>query len=59
MHRPWIVRGSGVSDRRASSTRIALATGFAIVFGLALLAGIGAVLFGGTLAALFGQGLQH
>jgi signal transduction histidine kinase len=39
MHHPWIARGAGLSDRRASSTRVALATGFAIVFGLWLLWG--------------------
>jgi signal transduction histidine kinase len=39
MHRPWIAHGRGVSDRRASSTRVALATGFAVVFALWLLWG--------------------
>jgi signal transduction histidine kinase len=39
MYRLWTVRGRGLSDRRASSTRIALATGFAIVFALWLLWG--------------------
>jgi len=35
----WTASGAGVSDRRASSTRVALATGFAIVFALWLLWG--------------------
>ena len=35
----WIVRGAGLSDRRASSTRVALAGGFAVVFALWLLWG--------------------
>jgi signal transduction histidine kinase len=39
MQRIWQARGEAVSDRRASSTRIALATGFAIVFALWLLWG--------------------
>ena len=39
MHRLWRARGAALSDRRASSTRIALATGFAIVFALWLLWG--------------------
>jgi signal transduction histidine kinase len=39
MHRLWIAHGAGLSDRRASSTRVALATGFAIVFALWLLWG--------------------
>src|SRR5678816_4731653 len=39
MRLAWIAHGAGLSDRRASSTRVALATGFAIVFGLWLLWG--------------------
>jgi signal transduction histidine kinase len=39
MRRLWIARGTALSERRASSTRVALATGFAIVFGLWLLWG--------------------
>jgi hypothetical protein len=35
----WIAPGRGLSDRRASSTRVALATGFAVVFALWLLWG--------------------
>jgi signal transduction histidine kinase len=35
----WTGSGAGISDRRASSTRVALATGFAIVFALWLLWG--------------------
>ena len=39
MRLSWIHHGAGLSDRRASSTRVALATGFAIVFALWLLWG--------------------
>jgi len=39
MRQFWTARGRGLSDRRASSTRVALATGFAIVFSLWLLWG--------------------
>jgi signal transduction histidine kinase len=39
MHHLWIAPGAALSDRRASSTRIALATGFAVVFALWLLWG--------------------
>src|ERR1051325_2162254 len=39
MHRLWIAHGRALSDRRASSTRAALATGFALVFALWLLWG--------------------
>ena len=39
MYRLWTVRGAGLPDRRASSTRVALATGFAVVFALWLLWG--------------------
>jgi signal transduction histidine kinase len=35
----WIARGAPLTDRRASSTRLALATGFAVVFALWLLWG--------------------
>ena len=35
----WLARGRGGSARRASSTRVVLATGFAIVFALWLLWG--------------------
>ena len=39
MYRLWTLRGAGPPDRRASSTRVALATGFAVVFALWLLWG--------------------
>ena len=39
MPRFWIVRGAAFSDPRGSSTRVALATGFAVVFALWLLWG--------------------
>jgi len=39
MPRFWIARGAALSDRRASSTRVALALGFAVVFALWLLWG--------------------
>jgi len=39
MRHLWTARGRGLSDRRASSTRVALASGFAIVFSLWLLWG--------------------
>ena len=39
MRQLWTAQGRGLSDRRASSTRVALATGFAIVFSLWLLWG--------------------
>ena len=39
MPRFWIARGAALSDRRASSTSVALATGFAVVFALWLLWG--------------------
>src|SRR5436190_10053081 len=39
MRQLWTARGRGLADRRASSTRVALATGFAIVFSLWLLWG--------------------
>ena len=39
MPRFWIARRAALSDRRASSTRVALATGFAVVFALWLLWG--------------------
>ena len=39
MRLSWIAHGAGLSDRRASSTRVALATGFAVVFALWLLWG--------------------
>ena len=39
MRLSWIHHGAGLSDSRASSTRVALATGFAVVFALWLLWG--------------------
>ena len=39
MPQSWIAHGRGLSDRRASSTRVALAGGFAVVFALWLLWG--------------------